>query len=54
MLLEKIGLVEKSRIPRQYLITNLDGLAKSLLGRHPGESRGPELLEITGFRLSPE
>jgi len=27
---------------------------KSLLKRHPGESRGPELIEITGFRLSPE
>jgi hypothetical protein len=33
---------------------NLDGLVKSLLDRHPGESRGPEQLEITGFRLSPE
>jgi hypothetical protein len=31
-----------------------DGLVKSLLKRHPGESRGPEHLEITGFRLSPE
>jgi hypothetical protein len=27
---------------------------KSLLERHPGESRGPGHLEITGFRLSPE
>jgi hypothetical protein len=32
----------------------LGGLVKSHLGRHPGESRGPEHLEITGFRLSPE
>jgi len=32
----------------------LDALVKSLLERHPGESRGPEHLEITGFRLSPE
>jgi hypothetical protein len=24
------------------------------LNRHPGESRGPEHPEITGFRLSPE
>jgi hypothetical protein len=32
----------------------LDDLVKSLLGRHPGESRGPEQLEMTGFRLSPE
>jgi hypothetical protein len=31
-----------------------DDLVKSLLERHPGESRGPEHLEITGFRLSPE
>jgi hypothetical protein len=34
--------------------TMLDGVVKSLLDRHPGESRGPERLEITGFRLSPE
>jgi len=33
---------------------NNDGLVKSLLERLPGESRGPEHLEITGFRLSPE
>jgi hypothetical protein len=32
----------------------VDDLVKSLLERHPGESRGPEHLEITGFRLSPE
>ena len=31
-----------------------DDLVKRLLKRHPGESRGPERLEITGFRLSPE
>jgi hypothetical protein len=31
-----------------------DGFVKSLLGRHPGESRDPEHIEITGFRLSPE
>jgi hypothetical protein len=29
-------------------------LVKSLLNRHPGESRGPELIEIKGFRLLPE
>jgi hypothetical protein len=34
--------------------TNIDDPIKSLLERHPGESRGPEHLEITGFRLSPE
>ena len=32
----------------------IDGFVKSLLKRHPGESRGSEHLEITGFRLSPE
>jgi len=35
-------------------IGKFDDLVKSLLGRHPGESRGPEHLEMTGFRLSPE
>jgi hypothetical protein len=30
-----------------------DGLVKSVSGRHPGESRGPELAEIAGFRISP-
>jgi hypothetical protein len=29
-------------------------LLKSLLIRPPGQSRGPELIETTGFRLSPE
>jgi hypothetical protein len=32
----------------------IDDLVKSLLKRHPGESRGPELSEMTGSRLSPE
>jgi len=31
-----------------------DELVKSPVGRHPGGSRGPEHLEITGFRLPPE
>jgi hypothetical protein len=31
-----------------------DDLVKSQIDRHPGESRGPERLEMTGFRLSPE
>jgi hypothetical protein len=31
-----------------------DDFVKSPLKRHPGESRGPEHLEMTGFRLSPE
>ena len=29
-------------------LSELDRLVKSLLERHPGESRGPEHLEITG------
>jgi hypothetical protein len=37
-----------------YETISFDDLAKSLFERHPGESRGPEHLEITGFRLSPE
>jgi len=32
----------------------IDDLVKSPKKRHPGESRGPELIEITGFRLPPE
>jgi len=31
-----------------------DDFVKSHQGRHPGESRGPELLVFSGFRLSPE
>ena len=34
--------------------SNFDGLVKSPPGRHPGESRGPEVLGIPGFRLPPE
>jgi hypothetical protein len=37
-----------------YVLIKFDGFVKSLLERHPGESRGPEHPEITGFRLSPE
>ena len=37
-----------------FQLLKIDGLVKSLLGRHPGESRGPEHVEINGFRLSPE
>jgi hypothetical protein len=33
---------------------SIDDLVKSPNKRHPGESRGPELIEITGFRLPPE
>jgi len=54
--------VEPKRLPSPingaeihiFSVANIDGLVKSLLERHPGESRGPEHLEITGFRLSPE
>jgi hypothetical protein len=34
--------------------TKNDEVVTSLRSRHAGESRGPELLEIPGFRLSPE
>jgi hypothetical protein len=37
-----------------YATVKLDELVKS---RHPGENRGPEVLQVlkkTGFRLSPE
>jgi len=33
---------------------DFDARVKGVLYRHPGESRGPERFEITGFRLSPE
>jgi len=36
---------------QKYTVSNLDELVKSLLNRHPGESRGPELMEINGFRF---
>ena len=41
---------------KKHLLKGLifNEIVKSLLDRHPGESRGPEHLEITGFRLSPE
>jgi hypothetical protein len=39
---------------RIYQNITLDDFVKSLLKRHPGESRGPELIEMVGFRLSPE
>jgi hypothetical protein len=38
----------------KYMNMLIDELVKSLLSRHPGESRGPELVEFTGFRRSPE
>jgi hypothetical protein len=39
---------------QKFKILNVDGLVKSLSARHPGESRGPEHLEITGFRIPQE
>jgi len=30
---------------------NIDGFVKSLQTRHSGESRSPELVENTGFRV---
>ncbi len=44
----------RTRVIRDQIKAKIDDLVKSLLGRLPGESRGPERLEITGFRLSPE
>jgi hypothetical protein len=44
----------KGMLPGNYETLKVDDLAESLLERHPGESRGPEHLELTGFRLSPE
>jgi len=35
-------------------MSNDDSLVKSHQSRHPGESRGPEVLGIPGSRLSPE
>jgi len=37
-----------------YEVIKFDELVISQLGRHPGESQGPERLEMTGFRVSPE
>jgi hypothetical protein len=34
-----------------FIISPFDELVKSPKKRLPGESRGPEFLEITGFRL---
>jgi hypothetical protein len=42
--------IQISKIPTVYF----DDFVKGILKRHPGESRGPEFVEITGFRLSPE
>jgi hypothetical protein len=53
--MKKGVIMRQVEVPLQsYFGVNIDGLVKSLLERHPGESRGPEHLEITGFRLSPE
>jgi len=40
---------EKIRHPFNFV-----AFVKSLKSRHPGESRGPEVLGIPGFRLPPE
>ena len=52
MLKKEIPILSSQKIQNQKL-SELDRLVKSLLGRHPGESRGPERLEITGFRRLP-
>ena len=38
----------------KYSIFNIDGLVKSLQGRHSRESGSPELVDFTGFPLSRE
>jgi hypothetical protein len=44
------------RMPKafQFVRLTVDGFVKSPQSRHPGESRGPEVLVFPGFRLSPE
>jgi hypothetical protein len=39
----------KAHFQTFYEAIKFDDLVKSLLNRHPGESRGPEHLEITGL-----
>jgi hypothetical protein len=39
---------------REFRMMKFDALVKSRQSRHPGESRGPEVLVFPGFRLSPE
>jgi hypothetical protein len=40
----------KAKLVKEYLSSQL----QNKLIRRPGESRGPEHIEKTGFRLSPE
>jgi hypothetical protein len=51
-----ILLLVKNKLPQPENLVKQknDDFVKSFLKRHPGESRGPELIERTGFRLSPE
>jgi hypothetical protein len=51
-----ILLLVKNKLPQPENLVKQknDDFVKSLLKRHPGESRGPELIKKTGFRLSPE
>jgi hypothetical protein len=44
----------KTGFMTSYGTVKIDDPAKNPPIRHPGESRGPELLDVTGFRLSPE
>jgi hypothetical protein len=39
---------------KEFRMMKFDELLKSHQSRHPGESRGPEVLVVPGFRLSPE
>jgi glutathione synthase/RimK-type ligase-like ATP-grasp enzyme len=51
-----ILLLVKNKLPQPENLVKqkIDDFAKSLLKRPPGESRGPEFIKKTGFRLSPE
>ena len=42
------------RVMSVYERIKYDEPVKSHQSRHPGESRGPEVLGIAGFRLPPE
>jgi len=49
-----IGMMGKKILTPLFHHSSIDDLVKSLFKRHPGASRGPEHLEMTGFRLPPE
>jgi hypothetical protein len=54
----KVKIIVKKKKFMQFvqnkITCKIEELVKSLFGRHPGEGRGPEHSELTGFQLSPE